>query len=299
MLTIFCVPRPFEGHFGVIQRNAIASWKVLRPTPEIILFGDEAGIDRAATDLEVRHVPAVAKNEFGTPLLSDVMAQANRLATNKLLCYVAADIIVLGEMIDAASAVAKRLDRFLVVARRINIDVEDPIPFDSEWEGPLRERAAARGQLASPAYHDIFIFPKGTFRDVPPFAVGRPWSDHWIIKAACKSRLPIVDVTACSPIIHQNHDYSNVQGGRDAIWRSEETRRNLKLYGKFLHNFTMADATYQLLPGGELREKIPERTPYSVRDLLWELLIQKTFALRKRLGLRRENWRRIIPGKQA
>ena len=77
MLTIFCVPRPFEGHFGVIQRNAIASWKVLRPTPEIILFGDEAGIDRAATDLEVRHVPAVAKNEFGTPLLSDVMAQAN------------------------------------------------------------------------------------------------------------------------------------------------------------------------------------------------------------------------------
>jgi hypothetical protein len=299
MLTIFCVPRPFERHFDIIQRNAISSWKALRPRPEIILFGDEAGIGRAATELEVRHVPAITRNEFGTPLLSDVMAQANQRATNRLLCYVAADIILLGELINAVNAVANRLDKFLIVARRINVDVKEPLRYDSGWEGPFREQFVAHGILASPAYHDIFVFPKGTFVDVPPFAVGRPWSDHWLIKAVCKSRVPIVDVTPCTPIIHQNHDYSNVDGGRDAIWRSEETHRNLKLYGKFIHNFTMADATYQLQPSGALTKTIPPKALYSVRDLLWELLIQKTFPLRKRLGLRRENWRRIIPGKQA
>jgi hypothetical protein len=30
-LTIFAVPKPFEGHIGMIQRNAIRSWKGLRP----------------------------------------------------------------------------------------------------------------------------------------------------------------------------------------------------------------------------------------------------------------------------
>jgi hypothetical protein len=299
MLTIFTVARPFQGHFDIIQRNAIASWTALRPRPEIILFGDEAGTGRVAEELGVRHVPTIALNEFGTPLLNDVLAQADRWAANNLLCFVAADIILLGEMIDAANAVAKRLEKFLVVARRINIDIKQALHFDSGWEGPFREQFVAHGLLAPPACHDIFVFPKGTFIDVPPFAIGRPWTDHWVIKAARKNKVPIVDVTACAPIIHQNHDYSNVEGGRDAIWRSEETQRNLKLYGKFIHNFTMADATYQLYPGGELRKTIPPKSSYSLRDLLWELLIQKTFPLRKRLGLRRENWRRIIPGKQA
>ena len=30
-LTIFAVPKPFEGHIDVIQRNAIRSWQRLRP----------------------------------------------------------------------------------------------------------------------------------------------------------------------------------------------------------------------------------------------------------------------------
>ena len=41
MLTIFSTPKPFRGHIGVIQRNAIESWKRIHPDVEIILFGDE------------------------------------------------------------------------------------------------------------------------------------------------------------------------------------------------------------------------------------------------------------------
>ena len=41
MLTIFSCPKPFRGHFGMIQRNAIRSWTLLKPTPDVILIGDE------------------------------------------------------------------------------------------------------------------------------------------------------------------------------------------------------------------------------------------------------------------
>jgi len=43
MLTLFALPKPFRGRNGIIQQNAIRSWTLLEPTPEIILFGDEFG----------------------------------------------------------------------------------------------------------------------------------------------------------------------------------------------------------------------------------------------------------------
>ena len=41
MITIFSTPKPFRGHIGVIQRNALKSWTLLHPDVEMILFGDE------------------------------------------------------------------------------------------------------------------------------------------------------------------------------------------------------------------------------------------------------------------
>ncbi len=42
MLTIFSIPKPFEGHIGIIQRNAIQSWIALSGC-EVILCADEYG----------------------------------------------------------------------------------------------------------------------------------------------------------------------------------------------------------------------------------------------------------------
>ena len=50
MLTIFAVPKPFRGHIGVIQRNAIRSWTLLRPACDIILMGNEEGIAEIAAE---------------------------------------------------------------------------------------------------------------------------------------------------------------------------------------------------------------------------------------------------------
>ena len=53
MFTIFTIPKPFQGHIGTIQRNAIQSWTLLHPRPEIILFGSEAGTAQVAAELRV------------------------------------------------------------------------------------------------------------------------------------------------------------------------------------------------------------------------------------------------------
>ena len=81
MLTIFGIPKAFEGHFEVIQRNAIQSWTRLSPRCQILLFGDEKGTAEVAAELGVRHIPAVDRNEFGTPLLNSIFAQAEKDAS--------------------------------------------------------------------------------------------------------------------------------------------------------------------------------------------------------------------------
>lgn len=52
MITIFSTPKPFRGHFEIIQRNAIQSWLRLRPGCEIILLGNDEG----TAEFNLRHV---------------------------------------------------------------------------------------------------------------------------------------------------------------------------------------------------------------------------------------------------
>ena len=78
MLTIVSSPKPFEGHIGLIQRNAIGSWVRLSPRPQIILFGSSAGTKEVAAEFGLEHVPSVEVNEFGTPHLRGVLATERR-----------------------------------------------------------------------------------------------------------------------------------------------------------------------------------------------------------------------------
>jgi hypothetical protein len=293
MLTLFTLPKAFRGHIGTIQRNAILSWKQLCPQPQIILLGDEDGIADIARAQGLQHVPRIAKNEFGTPLMSDAFAEARRLATYDIFCYINADILLLGNFLDAVERVSREFDKFLAVSKRVNVNIAQPIDFHTGWEAQFRKDCVARGTLAPDTCIDVFVFPRTTFARVPAFAIGRLWFDHWFIRAARKAGLPVVELSPSSPVIHQNHDYNHVQGSIEAIWLSQESQRNLKLYGKVLHDYTLSDATHQLLPDGQIEELPPPKRSQPLRYLLWEVLVQNTFALRQRFGLRRENFRTL------
>ena len=174
MITFFATPKPFTGHIAVIQRNAITSWTLLRPRPEILLVGDDQGTAEIAAELGVCHLPVVERNEYGTPLLDDIFTKAAGQATHDLLCYINADILLLGDFMKAAEDIAKWRRNFLMIGRRTDVEIESSPNFaSSNWEIQARDLVAREGVLNVAAAIDYFVFPRALYEGIPPFAVVR------------------------------------------------------------------------------------------------------------------------------
>jgi hypothetical protein len=286
-ITILAMPKPFDGHIGIIQRNAITSWTKLEPRPEIILFGTEEGVAECAAELGLEHVPEVARNQYGTPLLSDLFARAEARATQDMLAYVNADIVLPSEFTPAIEKTRQAFGNFLAVGRRTNLEVGEAIDFSNGWEGELKKRTQREGLLESHTGIDFFVFPRGTYRDVPPLAIGRVWFDQWCIKYARENGLPVIDLTPFVPIVHQLHEYNHVAGGKEWVYGGAEANENLAFYGEKPHAYTILSATHELMADGKIRRVLFREGSAAVRGVLWKIFVEKTVGLRRRLGLSR------------
>ncbi|MGC2529598.1 MAG: hypothetical protein WA639_17745 [Candidatus Acidiferrum sp.] len=285
-ITILATPKPFRGHAAIIQRNAITSWTKLRPQPEIILFGYEEGAAECAREFGLIHISEIARNRQGTPLLADIFANAERHAAHDLLAYVNADIILPREFTSGVAKVRQRFEKFAAVGRRTNVDVREPLDFSEGWEEKLRERMRQEGQLESHTGIDFFVFPRGTYQDVPPLAIGRVWFDQWCIKYARKKGLPVVDLTRFVRIVHQLHDYNHVAGGRDlGTYGGVEADENLRNYGERPHTYTILSATHVMTEDGTIWRAFWRREAAAVKSFLWEVFVHRTVGVRKKLGL--------------
>lgn len=240
-----------------------------------------------ARGLGLRLLPDVATNENGTPLLSDLFHQAEAAATAPFLCYVNADIILLSDFVRAAEIVQRTHPKSLLVSKRINLDIAEKLDFGAGWEEAIQQRARATGKDEHYSGIDVFVFPKGMYGDVPDFAIGRLWFDHWLIKAVRQQDLPVVDASLVAPVLHQNHDYDHVAGGKEQVWRGEEAERNFQLYGGVEHAFTLLDVTHEVAPDGAIRRVRFRKPVFKMKQFAWEIFVRRTAALRKALGLRR------------
>lgn len=293
MLTIFTTPKPFRGHIGTIQRNAIGSWVRLHPECEVILFGDDPGSAEVANELGLRHQPNIRRNEFETPLLDSIFARAEEIATYNLLCYVNCDVVLLHCFWETVLRVAQQFPKFLMVGRRRNTPLTQPLDFEHpDWQGQLRAFAMGSGQ-EQPSYAiDYFVFPRGLYRRVPPLAIGRSYWDHWLVWKARSMKVPVIDASAGILAIHQKHDFSHHPGGLEAVRLGPEARRNRALAGGQLHLYTIDHATHQLVHGHI--ESRPGRWHAPVTSLLriyssqlWYRFLKVTFRVRRALGLYR------------
>lgn len=244
MLTIFSVPKPFCGDISVIQRNAIQSWLRLTPPCEVILFGNEEGTAQAVAELKVLHEPNLVCNEYGTPLVNDLFEKARRLATHNLVCYVNSDIILLSDFVKAVQRI--NFKRFLMVGQRWDVDLKAPLDFEQPaWEALLHEYIARHGSIHPPLGSDYFVFPHNDdIGKIPPFAIGRPGWDNWLIHRAREFRIPVIDVTRVVTVIHQNHDYRHVFNQNSDMSEGPEADRNRELMGGYECAFTLVDSTH-------------------------------------------------------
>jgi hypothetical protein len=249
LLTIFSAPKPFtDPHIAIIQRNAIGSWTRL-PETEVFLIGDESGLADAAREFGVNHLPDVARNLEGTPLVSSIFSLARQASASPLLVYVNADILLTLDLVDSARNVMAQVKKFLIVGQRWDLDVTQPLDFSGDWVTRFRDETHAHGELHRPMGSDFFVFPRDCFVDMPEFAIGRAGWDNWMIYKSRKEGWATVDATDSIMTVHQNHDYSHLPGGQPH-YKLPETYENIRLAGgREITRFTLLDTDRKLVGG--------------------------------------------------
>ena len=308
LLTLFSAPKPFDDpHIATIQRNAIKSWTLL-PDAEVILLGEETGLAETANEMGVKHLSNVARNASGTPLISSMFQLARENSTSDLLCIINADMILMPDFMKVAmesrslllkhSRQVAGVQNFVLLSQRWDMDITQPMEFTEGWQDRLRSMVHAQGSLHRPAGSDFFLFPRSTYTDIPAFTIGRAGWDNWMIYKARKEKWPVIDCTPSVMIVHQNHDYSHLPGGKPH-YEHPDTNENIRLAGGQANiRYTILDSTHQLVNGKLTRPRmtslrfsrkfevflrsilffLPERTIEDiVRPKRWKKRLQRLF----------------------
>jgi hypothetical protein len=290
VITLFAVPKPFEGDAAVSQRNAVESWRRLGSEVDVLLVGDDEGVAQAARDAGARHLGGVETTEYGTPLLSSAFALAREAAATRVLAYVNADIVLLRDFVTAVRRI--RFDRFLCLGRRWNVWLHEPIDFDGAYEQRLRALVSEQGELALPDAIDYFVFDRdGPLTDLPRFVVGRPGWDNWMIYRARSLRIPVVDATRSITAIHQQHGYEHVPEGSGTLWYGPEAEANFELI-RGLERFQTRHATHVLTRLGPVPALTPRRIVSRARSRhAADGAVERAARLVERLAGRRKELR--------
>jgi hypothetical protein len=308
MLTFFTTAKPFRGHDGLVQQNALKSWKRLWADVEVILFGDEEGAAEIAQTLHIRHEPRVERSESGAKRLDTMFARAQEMARYELLCYINCDIILMQDFCDALERVKTKRERFLLVGRRWDTEIHASCDFENkEWEARLRNEVVREGKQRTPDWIDYFVFSRRLYgAEFPPLVVGRVFWDNWLVWKALDGRCPVVDVSNAVMAVHQNHDYGYHPQGKQGVFHGAESGRNYQLTGGWKHLRTIADATERLSENGLRPNRwrrwatVKRYSRQAVRVLfysgiqrVWFSILGLTRPVRRMFGLRAKNLRRL------
>ena len=283
----------------MIQRNALRSWTLLDADVEVILFGDDAGAAETARELGLRHEPEVARNRFGTKRLDAMFRRAQEIARHELLCYCNCDILLKQDFCAALARVHGAHRRFLMVGRRWDTDIAEPLDFaDAEWARRAEALAHERGAQQPGWSIDYFAFPRGLYAEMPALVIGRVWWDHWLVWKAREQGAEVVDASEAVTAIHQNHGYGYHPQGARGVWSDEQAAENYRLAGGRWHLQTIDDATHILGVDGERANWKRLWAPYwrYARPKVapaWFALLDLTRPLRRALGM---HAKRVAPG---
>jgi len=247
MLTIFTVPRPFEGHIDLVQRNAVMSWKTLKHSPQIILLGNEAGTSEICKEYDINFISDVKLSSYGTPLVNDVFDKAQGIAQYNIMAFVNTDIILMDDFIAAIKSVSKRFENFLLIGQKHDIDIKERIDFgDSLYKRNFVSKIKTQGKLHAPCGIDYHIFKKGLWSNIPPFVIGRSSYDNWLVAQAFKERCMVIDGTKVICAAHQQHKHRCLENGR-GILEGPEAENNRKLGGNLVHSGFTSNATWEIV----------------------------------------------------
>jgi hypothetical protein len=284
MLTLFASPKAFEGHTGVIQRNAIRSWAAIRPSLQILLMGNDDGVAEIAEEFGVGHIADVATSERGVPLLADMIRRAEEAATWDVLCYTNADIILTSEWAESVQRVRAVHPDAALMCTPLNIPLTVELDTQApDWEAGLRALTVGRPG-PSPVGTDVFVFPRGLYAGCPGLVLGGGYWDNWLMWTAAQRSAMAADLTPSVLVLHQDHGTSSHAAALDM---NPNAIRNMEAMHWWERRFRRVDLPYEL-DDGALKARY--RAPW-IGTRLASARRQGTFlemkALDKTYGLRR------------
>ena len=299
MITFFTTGKPFTGHNGVIQRNALKSWTLAAPGAEVMLFGDEEGAAETARDLGIRHVAQVERaemageaNRCGPKILRSFFDAAQRMARYEVVCYANCDIVLLEDFCRAVRQLRESKKDFLMVGRRWDTEQREPIDFsEAGWQEKMRTRAEMQGKQLGGDWIDYFCFPRGLYLgQLPELVIGRVHWDQWLVWKALQMGAAVVDASNAVMAVHQNHDYTYHPAGKAGVWSDELAQRNYWLSGGRWHLRTIDDATQVLGPDGleenpARRKRTLRRTLRTAKEAVWMTALDWTRPVRRAMGI--------------
>jgi len=230
-MSIFTTCKPFCGQTREIQENAIKSWTLLQPRPEIIILGNDDGTAEIAARLGICHEPDLEL--FTNPPRVDVIFDAGeRTAKNRLLAYINADIILGQRFMLAAQAANRAFDNDPFLMTGLRWDLMDWQGLDiggPDWWEKLEARLMQSGQFHTCTGADYFVFRRGLWPEIPDFYIGHSAWDNWLIMDVVRRGLPVVNATQFVWAVHHGLERCDITDPRykhnQEIWKALEPRR--------------------------------------------------------------------------
>lgn len=219
-ITFYTYPKPWISEYSSLQACAITSWKslIVDPTTQIVLLGDDSGTAQAAKDLGVAHRGSIARNEWGTPIVSSIMDVIRVECQTELSCFVNCDIVLRSDFMDTVAATHQESlklpnEGWLLIGQRTNVEFTTGTVIGLHGVDGI----------------DYFVFPRNTFQFVYPFALGKFTWDQWLVGNAYRRGLMCVDGTKTVLALHLNAKWffqGQPNGDWNTIFHSEEARIN-------------------------------------------------------------------------
>ena len=245
MLTILSSPKAFQGIDKINQYNAIHNWKKIKNV-QIILYGDETGIDEAANEFNVELVKDVECSRQGIPLFNSIIESAERRSIHSVLMYVNCDILFNEALVDAVNCI--QFDKFLLVGERLDLSRGTRMELYEENSNSkiLDYIAQDKIELHGPTGVDYFIFPKGIWVGLPKIVIGRGGYDSSLLAHCKRNMIPIIDGTGTIIALHQFHNYNHIQGGKNKVFYGEDALINNNAQGGRYSSNSIADSEYYI-----------------------------------------------------
>lgn len=205
-VVIISTFKPLLPEFIVEHTNSLKSWKRLRCKPKIVIVGDDQGVAELCTKEEIMHHPYVAKNRYGTPIVSSILEEGWKYAEDGDICiFLNGDIILNDTICDTLEAFVEQYPdhtkmNYLLTAQRYDWSDFYEIDFENGWFEEIFN--SDKINLAESTAIDLFIHRKGTIYNMPQSGIAKYAYDSWILLNAFEKFDLVVDLTETCKIIH-------------------------------------------------------------------------------------------------